>query len=91
MIERPSFYRLQESVRITASVSLATRLRLDVISKARRTSRSSIVNEALCLWIIREERRLTREQRSKINALWRQADEWAPIQELLASAASDDL
>jgi predicted transcriptional regulator len=86
LITGPSFWRLQEPVRVTASVSLATRLRLDAIAGARDLSRSSIINEAICLWIIREEQRLRRDQRNKIKRLWREADEWAPVSELLASA-----
>jgi hypothetical protein len=32
------------------------------------------------------ERQMTREQRLKIQQLWRQADNWAPIDDLLAAA-----
>jgi Arc/MetJ-type ribon-helix-helix transcriptional regulator len=85
----PSFYRLhQHVVRVTASVTVATKVQLDVVTKERYASRSAAINEAICLWLIREETRMTREQRAKIRRLYEQADDWAPIDQLLAAAQS---
>lgn len=77
------------AVRITVQLPLGTRLKLDAVCKARSdvyASRSEVVREAIYLWLLREEGRLVRHQRAKIADLYRQADEWAPIDELLRSA-----
>jgi Arc/MetJ-type ribon-helix-helix transcriptional regulator len=77
------------TVRVTVQLPLGTRLKLDAICRARPgiyPSRSEVVREAIYLWLLREEQRLVREQRAKFNQLWREAEEWAPIDQLLASA-----
>jgi hypothetical protein len=84
----PGWYRLDELVRITALVPVRTKLRVKVLAGANHVSMSSFTEAALTCHIIREERSMRRDQRAKINELFRQADEWRPIDELLADAAA---
>ncbi len=71
---------------MTSSITLASRLRLDVYARSREMSRSSAINEAIAIRMIVWEQRMARDQRLKVDQLFREADEWAPLDDLLASA-----
>lgn len=86
LVDRASWFRLQETTRVTASITLATQLRLDVYARSRGISRSAAINEAISVRMIVWEQRMARDQRLKVDQLFREADNWAPLDDLLASA-----
>ena len=72
---------------MTSSITLASRLRLDVYCRSRHLSRSAAIAEAVTVRMIVWEQQMARDQRLKVQQLWREADGWAPIDQLLASAS----
>jgi hypothetical protein len=51
-------------------------------------SRSAAVCEAVQVRTLAWERMATRRQQALFRDLWRQAEEWAPLDELLSAAAA---
>lgn len=81
-----SFARLGEPVRVSATIPLATAVRLDVLAPRLGLSRSAAIREAVQVRTLVWEQRALRHQRVAIQRLLREAEEWAPVDELLAEA-----
>ncbi len=76
-------------VRVSSTLPLATAIRLALLSEELGLSRSAAIAEAVSLRTIVWEVRATRRQQLLFARLWREAEEWAPLDQLLASARSD--
>jgi hypothetical protein len=72
-------------VRVSATISFACAVRLDVLARARGLSRSAAIAEAVSVRTLVWEQQALRDQRVRINRVLREAEEWAPLDELLAS------
>jgi predicted transcriptional regulator len=82
---RRDWTRLGEPVRVSATISFATAARLEVLARARGVSRSAMIAEAVDVRTLVWEQQALREQRARIARVLREAEEWAPLDELLAS------
>jgi predicted transcriptional regulator len=82
--------RLGEPVRVSATVSFATAVRLDVLARARGMSRSAAIAEAVQVRTLVWEQQALRRHRLEVARVFREAEEWAPLDELLASVCSSD-
>jgi hypothetical protein len=83
--------RLGEPVRVSATLSFATAARLEVLARARGMSRSAAIAEAVTVRTLVWEQQALREHRILVARLFREAEEWAPLDELLASGRIADL
>lgn len=81
-----SFGRLGEPVRVSTTLSLATVVRLEVLAPRLGLSRSAAIREAVQVRTLVWEQRALRRQRAAIQQLLREAEQWAPVDELLADA-----
>lgn len=81
-----SWERLGEPVRVSATLSLSTALRLEILRSELGLSRSAAIEEAVEVRTLVWEQRATRRQEQLFAQLWREAEEWAPVDELLARA-----
>lgn len=79
--------RLGQPVRVSSTLSLATALRLELLRSELGLSRSAAIAEAVELAGFRWEQRALRRRRVLFQQLWREAEEFAPIDELLARAS----
>jgi Ribbon-helix-helix protein, copG family len=84
------FARLGEPVRVSATVSFSTAVRLDVLARARGVSRSAAIAEAVEVRTLVWEQQALRRQKVQIARVFREAEEWAPLDELLASVRAGD-
>jgi hypothetical protein len=78
-------------VRVSVTLDLATAIRLELLRKELGLSRSAAIAEAVGWRTVVWEARATRRQQQLFLRLWREAEEWAPIDELLASAHELDV
>jgi hypothetical protein len=85
-----SWARLGEPVRVSATLSFATAARLDVLARARGMSRSAAIAEAVDVRTLVWEQQALRRHRILIARVLREAEEWAPLDELLASVRVED-
>lgn len=76
--------RVGEPVRVSATIPFATAVRLDVLARARGVSRSAAIAEAVSVRTLVWEQQALRHQRLVIARTLREAEEWAPLDELLA-------
>lgn len=84
-----SWHRLGQPVRVTSTLSLATALRLEILRSELGISRSAAVAEAVDVRVLVWEQMAQRRQRLLFAKLWREAEEFAPIDDLLAAASRD--
>lgn len=85
-----SFARTGSPVRVTATLSFATVVRLDMLARARGVSRSAAIAEAVSVRTLVWERQALRHQRLQVSRVLREAEEWAPLDELLASVRAGE-
>lgn len=78
--------RLGVPVRVSATLSLATAIRLEALAPRLGLSRSAAVREAVEVRTLVWEQRALRQHRLHINRVLTEAEEWAPIDELLLRA-----
>lgn len=77
--------RLGEPVRVSVTLPFATAARLEVLCRARGMSRSAAIAEAVSVRTLVWEQQALREHRVRIARVFREAEEWAPLDELLWS------
>jgi hypothetical protein len=82
---RRDWARLGAPVRVSATISFATAVRLELLAGCRGVSRSAMIAEAIRVRTLVWEQQALREQRVRVARVFREAEEWAPLDELLAS------
>jgi predicted transcriptional regulator len=78
--------RLGEPVKVSATISLASAVRLDILAPRLGLSRSAAIREAIDVRTLVWEQVASRRQRHVVDRLLRDAERWAPVDELLAQA-----
>ncbi|HEX5307815.1 MAG TPA: hypothetical protein VFW38_01915 [Solirubrobacteraceae bacterium] len=81
-----SWQRLGEPVRVSATLPLATALRLELLRVELGLSRSGAIADAVAVRTLVWEQRATRRQQQLFRRLWREAEQFAPVDELFARA-----
>lgn len=85
------WHRLGDPVRVSATISWATAVRLDRYAPVLGLSRSAAIAEAVTVRTLVWDRQVRRRQRSAVLRLMREAEDWAPLDELLATARQEAL
>jgi hypothetical protein len=76
---------------VSATLSFATAVRLEVLARARGVSRSAAIAEAVEVRTLVWEQQALRHHRILVAQVLRDAEEWAPLDELLASVRSIEI
>lgn len=76
-------------VRVSATISWATAVRLDRYAPALGLSRSAAISEAVSVRMLVWDERVRRRQRLAVSRLMREAEEWAPLDDLLVQAREE--
>lgn len=85
------FQRLKSPVRVSATIDWATVVRLDRYAPVLGMSRSAAISEAVSVRMLVWDQRVRRRQYLAVSRLMHEAEEWAPLDELLAIARSEAL
>jgi hypothetical protein len=80
-----SFARTGLPVRVSSTIPFATAVRLDVLARVRGVSRSAMIAEAVSVRTLVWDQQALRHHRLLVDRVLREAEEWAPLDELLAS------
>lgn len=72
-------------VSVEVQVCVRSAIRIDEVARARGCTRDEVIAEAITRWIVREEASLSRARRLQVDRVLREAEEWAPLDELLAA------
>lgn len=86
-----SFARTGASVRVRVTLPFSTAVRLEVLARARGLSRNAAIAEAVSVRMLVWEQQAMRAHRVLIGRVLREAEEWAPLDELLSSVCDDDV
>ncbi len=84
-----SFARTGAPVRVSVTLPFATVARLEVLSRARGVSRSEAIREAVQVRTLVWERQALRQHQVLVARVLREAEEWAPLDELLATVRDE--
>lgn len=86
-----SFARTGEPVRVSVTLPFATAARLEVLARVRGVSRSAAICEAVQVRTLVWEQHALREHQLLVARVLREAEQWAPLDELLAAVRSGDI
>jgi hypothetical protein len=78
---------MNRSVRVSSRIVLQSAIELDALRVRAGLSRSAAIEEAIFYWILRERPKADRAHRLRVERVLRDAERWAPIDQLLARAS----
>lgn len=83
------WHRLGQPVRVSATIDWSTAVRLDRYAPVLGLSRSAAISEAVAVRMLVWDSQVRRRQRAAVSRLMRDAEGWAPLDELLATAREE--